>query len=482
VVLFDSNSVVVGAVAREALAIEPERVVQLVKRHMGSQWTSPQDGIYYGPEHVSGLILRKLKQDAERLVGPVSQAVITVPAYFNDAMRLATRRAAEMADIGVLGLLSEPTAAAIAFGYGNRPQAMTGAVVDLGGGTFDITVMRFEGEALTVLSTGGDHYLGGANLDKVLFDYFVERFSSSQGIDVNDPDAISIEEFTQISQEWLGRATRAKHDLTARDRTVVSLQAAGRSTRVEVTREKFEELSRVLLDEVTERIVEVLKLAGLEAEQVDTVLAVGGSTRVPAVQQRLKALFGKEPDTSVRPDEAVAQGAALFAVGRQLEEGQALMLEPDARQYLESFQLTDVASHSVGVSVYDRPKDQGGRSIMSAVLSRNTPFGQSQTREFYTMRSNERQVIVPILEGEEQDPALCTRIGEVIVSDLPPDRPTAQPVQVTMRYNEQGILEVTAFDVRSGRTATADISRNTDAADQAAWAAATEAVRKAHIE
>ena len=481
VVLFESQSVVVGAVAKEALAVDPENVVQLVKRHMGSQWMFAHAGVGYGPEHVSALILRKLLQDASRLVGPIDQVVVTVPAYFNDSMRLATRRAAEMADVEVLGLLSEPTAAAIAFGYDKRPEAMTGVVVDFGGGTFDVTVMRFEGGSLTVLGTGGDSYLGGANLDKALFDYFVSGFREANGIDVTDPDALSIEDFTQVSQEWLARANRAKHDLTARDRTVVALQAAGRGARIEVTRDKFDALTRVLLDEMTEKIVDVLNAAGVDPKAVDSVLAVGGSTRILAVQQRLRALFGQEPDTSVRPDEAVAQGAALFAARRQLEEGQALMLAPEARQYLESFNVTDVAAHSLGVSVYDRPRDEGGRPTVSVVLARNTPLPCEGSRTFYTMRANERHVVVPIIEGDGPDPALCTRIGEVSVSDLPLGHAAEQPVTVTMRYNRDGILEVTAFDVASGHGATATIARDTGG-DPTAGQVALEAVKAVRIE
>ena len=175
VVLFDAGHAVVGAIARESLASEPESVVQLVKRHMGSAWTFDYGGVSYRPEHISALILRKLVQDAQLLAGPVSQGVITVPAYFNDAMRASTRRAGELAGLDVLGLLSEPTAAALAFGYDKRPEGTTGVVIDLGGGTFDVTVMDYDGYDLSVRATGGDAYLGGANFDKVIFDYFVEQ-------------------------------------------------------------------------------------------------------------------------------------------------------------------------------------------------------------------------------------------------------------------------------------------------------------------
>ena len=263
IVLFDAGHAVVGAVARESLATEPDSVVQLVKRHIGSGWTFDYNGVTYRPEHVSALILRKVVQDAQLLAGPVTQAAITVPAYFSDPMRAATMRAGELAGLDVLGLLSEPTAAAIAYGYEQRPAGATGVVVDLGGGTFDVTVMEYDGADLTVRATGGDAYLGGANFDKVLFDYFAERFEAAHGLDINDPDALSIEEFTQVSQDWLLRAARAKHDLTARERTSVALQAAGLTLRVEVSRAEFVSRSAILLDEMTEKMIDVVAAAGV---------------------------------------------------------------------------------------------------------------------------------------------------------------------------------------------------------------------------
>ena len=306
VVLFDGDTAVVGAVARESLATDPDRVVQLAKRHMGSQWLFEYQGTSFRPQHVSSLILRKLVQDAQLLTGttgPVSAAV-TVPAYFNDAMRLATRRAGELAGLDVLGLLSEPTAAAIAFGYEKRPSGTLGAVVDFGGGTFDVTVMSYDGADLTVRATGGDAYLGGANLDKALFDHFVVAFTQTHGLDINDPDALSLDEYTQVSQSWLAKANRAKHDLTVRDKTTVALQAAGLTLRLEVPREMFLASTRVLLEEMSEKIVDVVAAAGIEPKDIGLVLAVGGTTRVPAVRDRIIDIFGTAPDTTVRPDEA----------------------------------------------------------------------------------------------------------------------------------------------------------------------------------
>ncbi len=452
IVLFDAGRAVVGAVARESLATEPDSVVQLVKRHIGSGWTFDYAGVTYRPEHVSALILRKVMQDAQLLAGPVTQAAVTVPAYFSDPMRAATMRAAELAGIDVLGLLSEPTAAAIAYGYEKRPAGTTGVVVDLGGGTFDVTVMEYDGAELTVRATGGDAYLGGANFDKVIFDYFAERFEAAHGLDINHPDALSIEEVTQVSQDWLLRAVRVKHDLTARDRTSAALQAAGLTLRVEVSRADFIGRAAVLLDEMTEKMTDVVAASGVRSADISLVLPVGGATRIPAVRERIKRLFGVEPDLSVRPDEAVALGAALYAARRQLERGGALVIEPAAREYLEELTVTDVAAHSLGVSVFETAGPRQ-RPVMNALLPRNTALPFSAERTFYTMRPGETRIIIPVLEGESADPELCRRVGEVIIEGLPPGRAAGQPVSVTMSLNRDGILQVAAADKATGAQA-----------------------------
>ncbi len=471
VVLFDAGHAVVGAVARESLATEPDSVVQLVKRHIGSGWTFDYGGVSYRPEHMSALILRKVVQDARLLTGPVSQAVITVPAYFSDPMRAATLRSGELAGLDVLGLVSEPTAAAIAYGYEKRPTGTTGVVVDLGGGTFDVTVMEYDGAELTVRATGGDAYLGGANFDKVIFDHLVERFEAAHGLDINDPDALTIDEVTQVSQDWLLRAARAKHDLTARERTSVALAAAGLTLRVEVSRADFLAGSAVLLDEMTEKMTDVVAAAGVRPSDISVVLPVGGATRMPAVRQRIREIFGGvEPDTSVRPDEAVALGAALYAARRQLERGGALVLEPAAREYLEELTVTDVAAHSLGVSVYG--SGARGRPVMTTLLPRNTALPFSAERTFYTLLPGETRIVIPVLEGESADPDLCRRVGAVIIEGLPPGRPASQPVSVTMTLSEDAILQVAAVDRATGSQAATTIvheylaDRGGDAADR----------------
>ncbi len=475
VVRFDGSGVLVGAAASESLRTDPETVVQLVKRYMGADWAFDYRGVSYRPEHVCSLILRKLADDARLLAGPVTQAAVTVPAYFNDPMRAATRRAAELAGLDVVGLLSEPTAAALAFGYDQRPAGATGVVVDLGGGTFDVTVMAYDGHDLSVLATGGDSYLGGTNFDKVLFDYFAEQFAVAHGLDVNDPDALSLDEYTQVSQDWLLLATQVKHELSEREHATVALGAAGLPLRVDVARYTFVRRSAPLLDEVSEKVADVLAAAGVAPARVSFVLAVGGSTRIPAVRERIAAIFGTAPDTSVPPDEAVALGAALFAARQQLDRGSALALADDAREYLEKLTITDVAAHSIGVTVVDPAAAAGAvaRQVVQPLLPRNTALPVEASRTLLTARPDERRIVVPVLEGEDTDPALCRRIGEVVIDGLPPNRPARQQVQVTMRLDKDGILQVSAADVETGMAASTTIVHDNQHAD----AAADQAVR-----
>ena len=330
-------------------------------------------------------------------------------------------------------------------------------MIDLGGGTFDVTVMRYDGADLTVLATGGDAYLGGANFDKALFDYFAERFEATHGLDINDPDALSIEECTRVSQDWLLRAARAKHDLTARDRASVALQAAGLSLRVDVTRADFIARSGVLLDEMTEKMVDVVAAAGVTRADIAVVLPVGGATRMPAVRARIRDVLGVEPDTSVRPDEAVALGAALFAAQRQLERGGALVIDAGARDYLEELAVTDVAAHSLGISAFGSTGERHQRPVMTPLLPRNTALPFSAERTFYTMRAGESRIVVPVLEGESVDPDLCRRVGAVVIEGLPAGRPAHQPVSVTMSLDRNGILQVSARDMTTGVAASTTI-------------------------
>lgn len=461
VVLFEGNTAVVGTVAKEALVTEPENVVQMVKRQMGSNWTFPYNGREYAPEQISALILRKVVQDAEDFIGPVRQVVITVPAYFNDAMRTSTKTAGEMAGLDVLGLVNEPTAAAIAFGLQKRMNNATIAVMDLGGGTFDVTVMEVRNGDLTVRSTGGDNFLGGANFDKKIFDHFADSFLDRFGIDISSPDDVELDDLVRIAQDWLRRAERLKRDLTIRPHASTSLTGLGKTMRVEVTREEFAYMTRVLMQEIEDRTLETVHDSGLRPADLDMVLLVGGSTRMPMIRSLAEQLFGQEPNTSINPDEAVALGASLFAANRALRGGQALPMPTPMSTYLRDITITDVASHSIGVQAYNRPPDQGGQLYNAVILRRNVPLPFAGSEIFYTGVRGQTTITIEILEGDDPDISYCRTIGKLNINGLPPGRAAGMPVVVVLRYNENGILQVEAIDQTTGMRAQTTIDRST---------------------
>lgn len=466
VVLFEADTAIVGSVAKEALVTDPERVVQVIKRRMGSSWTFSHLGTDYRPEQISALILKKVVQDAAELIGPIESAVITVPAYFNDAMRNATKVAGKIAGLDVLALVNEPTAAAIAFGLQRTITDSTIVVYDLGGGTFDVTVMHVDGSNLTVLSTGGDNFLGGANFDKKLYDYFVAQFEQQYGIDVEDPDQVELQDLMRIAQDWLRRAERLKRDLTGRPSASTSLTALGKTMRVDVRREEFEYMSRVLLQEMEDKACETLLEAGVGPEAVDVVLLAGGSTRMPMVREQVTRIFGRPPNVSISPDEAVALGAGLFSVNRALNQGVAVTMPEHRKEHLRDIDVRDVAAHSLGIEAYDRSPSQGGQLRHSIILKRNTSLPTTGHAAYFTVARNQTSIGINVLEGEEADPEYCRGIGSLHIQGLPGGRAAGMPLQVSMRYNHDGILEVEATDEVTQMRAFATIDRSTGLAPE----------------
>jgi molecular chaperone DnaK len=460
VVMFDGESAVVGSVAREALLTEPEMVVQLIKRQMGSTWTFMHQGVEYRPEQISALILKKLVQDASDVVGPIDQTIITVPAYFNQAMRNATKVAGELAGLDVMALVNEPTAAAIAFGLQKRVQGATIVVYDLGGGTFDVTVMNVANNDLTVLATGGNSFLGGANFDKKLYDHFALRFREHFGIDVNEFDDVDLDELIRVSHEWMKRAERLKRDLTARTHAGTSLTALGKTMRVDVHRDEFEAMTRVLLDETEDTTRATLAEAHITPCDVDVVLLAGGSTRMPMVREQVERIFNRSPMMSINPDEVVVLGAALFAINRVLSDGGMVTMTEERRRYFGGLRITDVAAHSIGVRAYDRPPDEGGSLYNAIVLRKNVGLPFSASEVFFTSVPGQTSIQVDVLEGDDPDVTLCRAIGTITIDDLPGGRDAGMPVEVTMRYNNSGILQVEAIDRLTGMRAHTTIDRS----------------------
>jgi molecular chaperone DnaK len=444
-VFFDDDSIVVGQIAKDAASTNPDQVIMFVKRQMGNpNWYFPYQQQRYSPVDISALVLKKVKQDSEHALGrTLPHAVITVPAYFDDARRRATIAAGEMAGLKVLDLVNEPTAAAIAFGVNRGEQHETVMIYDLGGGTFDVTIMRIEGQDFKIIASDGDHQLGGKDFDDALMRFAVEQFTREHGF---DPTADPID-----AGEVRAQAEKAKRELSKRVKTMLMARAQGRTTRVEIAREQFDALIKPKLDTTLALIRSALKDANVSPEGIDRVLLIGGSTRVPAVQATLGQFFGKAPDVSVNPDEAVALGAALMAAKKVVDAAPANVAPPVVEK-VGGLQITDVTSHSLGIEAYVPGTDQ---RINTILIPRNSPIPTEVTKEFVTTIPGQTAIKVTIYQGEFSDPALCNPVGEFTMNGLPPNRPAGRKVRLMVSCGANGVVNVSAVDLETGtQTAT----------------------------
>lgn len=429
VVLFDGREVVVGKEAVKAMTTEMSQVADCVKRELGARLYQKQiSGRQFPPEAIQAWILNKLRVDSQTQVGSYKKVVITVPAYFDEVRRKATQDAGYIAGFEVLDIINEPTAAAISFGFeqgylksASRHEKKKILVYDLGGGTFDVTVMEVGGKEFVALATDGDVQLGGRDFDQRLVDWVAENFIRKFSIDPReDPNC-------------LGRLWRdcedAKRTLTARQKTSIACDYQGQASRFEISREKFEELTRDLLDRTLFTTRQTLKAAGFSWSDIDRVLLVGGSTRMPMVFDMLKKSSGMEPDRSVSPDEAVAHGAALHA---------GLLLSKQAGK-LPAFEVTNVNSHSLGVVATDRATN---RLRTAVLIPRNTPLPAKAKRTFKTQKAGQRSILIQIVEGESALPDDCSQVGKCVVRNLPPNLPAQTPIEVRFQYRENGTLTV----------------------------------------
>ncbi len=445
VVLLDGEDIVVGKEAVKAMATEMERIAECVKRDLGRPaYHHVIAGQELPPEVIQAWILSKLRRDAQHQLGKFEKVVITVPAYFDEVRRKATQDAGYLAGLDLLDIINEPTAAALAFGF-HRGQLLADhqstplrvLVYDLGGGTFDVTIMELTGGEFVTLCTDGDVQLGGRDWDQRLVDHVAEIFEQQHGVD------------PRTEPNSLGRLLRecedAKRTLSARQRTYITCEHGGLAERVELTREDFERITADLLERTSFTTRQTLASAGLGWEQIDHLLLVGGSTRMPAVARMLRELSGREPDLSLSPDEAVAQGAAIHA-GLILQRltGRA----PRVR-------VSNVNSHSLGVVATD-PRTEKKRTAV--LIPRNTSIPTTAERVFKTLKTGQRSIAVLIVEGESHDPAECIQVGKCIVSNLPPGLPAGTPIEVQFRYEENGRLRV-SVDVEGGGGVAHEISR-----------------------
>jgi len=445
----DDDSVVVGSVAKNSAVSDPYNVVEFIKRQMGSaDYVFTHGDTEYGPEQISALILKKLKQDAERLLGEaVEDAVITVPAYFDDARRRATINAGKIAGFNVLRIINEPTAAALAYGLTNASDQRI-MVYDLGGGTFDVTIMDVGRGEITVVATDGDHMLGGNDFDDQIMLYVNDAFKREHGIDLLAK--------VEVQQDLRQRAEAAKKTLSSRPSAKISMSASGKRLTVELAREQFEQMTGHLLERTKMLVESVMSEAKTNWSQIDTVLLIGGSTRMPMVPQMIERMSGKAPSQAINPDEAVAMGAAVQAGILMAQKGDSAILATAEGRRLANTRVTDVTSHAFGIILMD---DRTKTEYNQVMIARNTPIPHEVQDHFYTISNNQARVRFVVLQGQDRDPANCNTIGE---TELEFDRPKPRgyPVRVTYQYDANMVMHCYMEDEKTGRIAELHISQS----------------------
>jgi len=477
VILFEDDEVIVGKVAKNQAVASPENVIQFVKRHVGEpDWVRVIRDREYTPEILSALILKRIVSDAEDQLGvEITDIVVTCPAYFNDNERKSTSDAGKIAGLNVMGLLNEPTAAAIAFGMNNLDKDIKAVVYDLGGGTFDVTVLQISGNNVKVLATAGERRLGGKDWDDMLLNHIAEKFQEEHGIDPRDD--------LEAYQDLVIKVEDAKKTLSRKKEVKVFAQCSGKSLKANVTREELEDLTRPLLEQTETYLELVLTKAGMKWEDLDVIIPVGGSTRMPAVFKMLQEVTGKEPEKGVNPDECVAIGAAYWAAIVAMRESESLQEKVEAgtatdeeKERVETLHdveealpeeitgllrgtvVKNVNSHSLGIVVV--MPDGTERNVI--MIPEQTELPCKVTKVFGTYEDNQVTVDVNIVEGESEDPEDCTQIGTLVISDLPPNRPKGSKVEVTYHYNEDGRIEIHAKDVDTGQEARTEIKRRAE--------------------
>ncbi|MSP54632.1 MAG: Hsp70 family protein [Myxococcales bacterium] len=457
---YERDECVVGDEAVKMVLVDASNVVRFIKRHMGEEGhTTELFGRRYGPQELSSFILRKLKDDAEEALGhPVKNAVITVPAYFNSAQRGATAEAGALAGFSGLSIINEPTAAAIAYGVERKGGDRHLLVFDLGGGTFDVTVMELRGTTLRTIATDGNAELGGKDWDDRLLNHVADQFVQKFGVDPRDE--------AQTHQELYERCLHAKISLSTKPRAVIPVNFRGHRTIVPVMREEFEDITKDLLGQCADTCGLVLEKAKMSWAEIDDILLTGGSTRMPAVAEMMGRLSGKAPVVGINPDECVALGAALAAVLRHRPQHLAFhnwrsnMLnetnEPGPPETsapaepnpgagtLPGLRIADVASHTLGMVALDVQLNQR----VVTLIPEFTPLPCERRGRFAYAYDGMTAVRVEVTEGVGTHPDEVTVIGEVILDNLPP-RPRGTPIEVVYRYTMNQLLEVDVTDIET---------------------------------
>ncbi|MBN2023879.1 MAG: Hsp70 family protein [Pirellulales bacterium] len=466
VLLTEDRHVVIGPNRMRAAMEDPDNVVERIKRRMGdATYRRTFDGREITPEFLSALILKKLRQDAEKRIGKIGNAVITVPYYFNDARRKATEDAGRIAGFHVIDIINEPTAATLTYAWHRGELGASGPtfdnprlalVFDLGGGTFDATVVQYTPTHFRVLATDGDVELGGVDWNDRLLDYLADEFKAKHGMDLR--------ESRQAVHTLRNDCDEAKLELSRQSEAKLTVRYHGKASTIAVTRDQFESMTADLLQRTADTTELVIEQAGISAHELDAVVMVGGSTLMPQVPRMLERVTGQKPYAGLSPYTSVAQGAAIHAAILEAKHRPSHSEMADKiRKMLASVKQENVNSHGLGV-VATNPRS--GKEVNHVMIRRNTPLPAEVTQTFRTRKNGQSRVSVQVIEGDAPDPVACSLLGKCRITDLPSKLPKGSPVEVTYAFDASGRISVTARDKTSGREAAIQIERRGGLSEQ----------------